>query len=85
MPHRHSLYEIYLIITRLYVEDIRHIEIHQYLDYIVIVTIHSPFGTVIVTCVCPFQMLFEHGQTPFYSGFCMKKHMQKHLERGDCE
>jgi len=30
-------------------------------------------------------MLFEHGQTPFYSGFCMKKHMQKHLERGDCE
>ena len=37
-----------------------------------IVTIHSPFGTVKVTCVCPFQMLFEHGQTPLYSGICMK-------------
>ena len=36
------------------------------------VTIHSPFGTVTVTCVCPFQMLFEHGQTPLYPGFCMK-------------
>ena len=33
---------------------------------------HSPFGTVIVTRVCPFQMLFEHGQTPLYSGICMK-------------